>query len=265
MTTALASLLSGRPVRSDVAMTGEVSLTGRVLPIGGVKQKLLAAHRAGITTVPNPQRNEPDLERCPGRGAREAGRAHARRCPRGARARARARAGRRGTVGRARRGLARARASQKAAASPHPGSENCCDCLAAAFPSPPEEPAEPGDHHESAQGDRGDVARPEMGGRRGCRSRGRRMGLAARRPRLACGRGRRGARGRRGEGDDVVRGGGQQEAIARARRGEMIGWHAHRYLLPHLAGGRIEPVQRAVLPDGPDQARGDDGPPAAGS
>ena len=50
MTTALASLLSGRPVRSTVAMTGEVSLPGRVLPIGGVKQKLLAAHRAGITT-----------------------------------------------------------------------------------------------------------------------------------------------------------------------------------------------------------------------
>jgi len=62
MTTALASLLSGRPVRSDVAMTGEVSLTGRVLPIGGVKQKLLAAHRAGITTVLVPQRNEPDLD-----------------------------------------------------------------------------------------------------------------------------------------------------------------------------------------------------------
>ncbi len=65
MTTALASLLSGRPVRSDVAMTGEVSLTGRVLPIGGVKQKLLAAHRAGVTTVLIPQRNEPDLDDVP--------------------------------------------------------------------------------------------------------------------------------------------------------------------------------------------------------
>ncbi|MGH3390842.1 MAG: endopeptidase La, partial [Actinomadura sp.] len=65
MTAALASLLSGRPVRSDVAMTGEVSLTGRVLPIGGVKQKLLAAHRAGITTVLIPKRNEPDLEDVP--------------------------------------------------------------------------------------------------------------------------------------------------------------------------------------------------------
>jgi ATP-dependent Lon protease len=65
MTTALASLLSGRPVRSDVAMTGEVSLTGRVLPIGGVKQKLLAAHRAGITDIVLPKRNEPDLEDVP--------------------------------------------------------------------------------------------------------------------------------------------------------------------------------------------------------
>ncbi len=65
MTTALASLLSGRPVRPDVAMTGEVSLTGRVLPIGGVKQKLLAAHRSGITTVLIPQRNEPDLDDVP--------------------------------------------------------------------------------------------------------------------------------------------------------------------------------------------------------
>jgi ATP-dependent Lon protease len=65
MTTALASLLSGRLVRADVAMTGEVSLTGRVLPIGGLKQKLLAAHRAGITTVLIPARNEPDLEDVP--------------------------------------------------------------------------------------------------------------------------------------------------------------------------------------------------------
>ncbi|MTD55774.1 endopeptidase La [Amycolatopsis pithecellobii] len=65
MTTALASLLSGRVVRTDVAMTGEVSLTGRVLPIGGVKQKLLAAHRAGMKTVIIPQRNEPDLDDVP--------------------------------------------------------------------------------------------------------------------------------------------------------------------------------------------------------
>jgi ATP-dependent Lon protease len=65
MTTALASLLSGRPVRPEVAMTGEVSLTGRVLPIGGVKQKLLAAHQAGITTVLIPKRNEADLDDVP--------------------------------------------------------------------------------------------------------------------------------------------------------------------------------------------------------
>ncbi|MFI0349141.1 endopeptidase La [Actinomadura sp. 9N407] len=65
MTTALASLLTGRPVRSDVAMTGEVSLTGRVLPIGGLKQKLLAASRLGITTAIVPKRNEPDLEDVP--------------------------------------------------------------------------------------------------------------------------------------------------------------------------------------------------------
>nr|WP_181160356.1 endopeptidase La [Streptomyces solincola] len=65
MTTALASLLSGRLVRTDVAMTGEVSLTGRVLPVGGVKQKLLAAHRAGITTVVIPKRNEADLDDVP--------------------------------------------------------------------------------------------------------------------------------------------------------------------------------------------------------
>ena len=65
MTTALASLLSGRIVRADVAMTGEVSLTGRVLPIGGVKQKLLAAHRTGVRTVIIPARNEPDLDDVP--------------------------------------------------------------------------------------------------------------------------------------------------------------------------------------------------------
>ena len=52
-------------MRNDVAMTGEVSLTGRVLPIGGVKQKLLAAHRAGISDVLLPARNEPDLDDVP--------------------------------------------------------------------------------------------------------------------------------------------------------------------------------------------------------
>ncbi|MCY9784306.1 endopeptidase La [Nocardiopsis sp. EMB25] len=65
MTTALASLLSGRPARADVAMTGEVSLTGRVLPIGGVKQKLLASLRTGIKNVIIPARNEPDLDDVP--------------------------------------------------------------------------------------------------------------------------------------------------------------------------------------------------------
>jgi ATP-dependent Lon protease len=65
MTTALASLATGRPVRADVGMTGEVTLNGRVLPIGGVKQKLLAAQRAGLKTVFIPQRNEPDLDDVP--------------------------------------------------------------------------------------------------------------------------------------------------------------------------------------------------------
>ena len=65
MTTALVSLLSGRTVRPEVAMTGEVTLQGRVLPIGGVKQKLLAAHRAGIREVILPQDNEHDLEDVP--------------------------------------------------------------------------------------------------------------------------------------------------------------------------------------------------------
>jgi ATP-dependent Lon protease len=65
MTTALASLFTGRPVRPEVGMTGEVTLSGRVLPIGGVKQKLLAAHRAGLTEILIPARNEPDLDEVP--------------------------------------------------------------------------------------------------------------------------------------------------------------------------------------------------------
>jgi ATP-dependent protease La len=65
MTTALVSQLTQRPVRSDVGMTGEVTLQGRVLPIGGVKQKVLAAQRAGLTTVILPKRNGPDLEDVP--------------------------------------------------------------------------------------------------------------------------------------------------------------------------------------------------------
>jgi ATP-dependent Lon protease len=65
MVTALASLLSGRAVRSTVGMTGEVTLQGRVLPIGGLKQKVLAAHAAGLTTVILPERNEPDLDQVP--------------------------------------------------------------------------------------------------------------------------------------------------------------------------------------------------------
>jgi ATP-dependent Lon protease len=65
MVTALVSLATGRPVRSEVGMTGEVTLNGRVLPIGGAKQKLLAAQRAGLTEVFLPQRNEPDLDDVP--------------------------------------------------------------------------------------------------------------------------------------------------------------------------------------------------------
>jgi ATP-dependent Lon protease len=65
MTTALVSLLSGRPVRPTVGMTGEVTLQGRVLPIGGVKQKVLAAKRAGLKEVILPKRNEPDLDDLP--------------------------------------------------------------------------------------------------------------------------------------------------------------------------------------------------------
>jgi ATP-dependent Lon protease len=65
MTTALASLLSGRPVKHTVGMTGEITLQGRVLPIGGVKQKVLAAHAAGLTDVLLPERNRADLDDVP--------------------------------------------------------------------------------------------------------------------------------------------------------------------------------------------------------
>ena len=65
MVVALTSLLTGRPVRADVAMTGEISLRGLVMPIGGVKEKVLAALRAGITTVLLPARNQRDLEDIP--------------------------------------------------------------------------------------------------------------------------------------------------------------------------------------------------------
>jgi ATP-dependent Lon protease len=65
MFTALASLLSGRSVRADVAMTGEVSLRGRVLPVGGIKSKVLAAHDRGLRRVILPQQNAPDVEQLP--------------------------------------------------------------------------------------------------------------------------------------------------------------------------------------------------------
>jgi ATP-dependent Lon protease len=65
MCTALVSVLTGIPVRADVAMTGEITLRGQVLPIGGLKEKLLAAHRGGIRTVIIPQENERDLKEIP--------------------------------------------------------------------------------------------------------------------------------------------------------------------------------------------------------
>jgi ATP-dependent Lon protease len=65
MVTAITSLLSRRPVKSTIGMTGEVTLQGRVLPIGGLKQKVLAAHAAGLTEVIVPERNEPDLDDVP--------------------------------------------------------------------------------------------------------------------------------------------------------------------------------------------------------
>jgi ATP-dependent Lon protease len=76
MVAALASLLTGRPVKSTVGMTGEVTLQGRVLPIGGLKQKVLAAHAAGLTEVIFPERNAPDLDDVPA-GVREHMRFHA--------------------------------------------------------------------------------------------------------------------------------------------------------------------------------------------
>jgi ATP-dependent Lon protease len=65
MATALASLALGRPVSEDVAMTGEITLTGQVLPIGGLREKVLAAQRAGVHTVVFPKENEDDLEDLP--------------------------------------------------------------------------------------------------------------------------------------------------------------------------------------------------------
>jgi len=65
MATALASLLLETPVRADVGMTGEITLRGQVLPVGGIKEKILAAHRVGLKTVILPQRNEPDLDDVP--------------------------------------------------------------------------------------------------------------------------------------------------------------------------------------------------------
>jgi ATP-dependent Lon protease len=65
MATALVSLASGRLVRPEVAMTGEITLRGQVMPVGGIKEKVLAAHRLGLKTVILPSRNEADLEDLP--------------------------------------------------------------------------------------------------------------------------------------------------------------------------------------------------------
>jgi ATP-dependent Lon protease len=65
LTTALVSLLTGIPANEDVAMTGEVTLRGQVLPVGGIKEKALAAHRAGVKTFILPRRNESDLDDLP--------------------------------------------------------------------------------------------------------------------------------------------------------------------------------------------------------
>jgi ATP-dependent Lon protease len=71
MATAVASLLTGRRVNDDVGMTGEITLRGAVLPVGGIKQKVLAAHRAGLTKVILPKRNEQDLDELPAQVRKE--------------------------------------------------------------------------------------------------------------------------------------------------------------------------------------------------
>ena len=88
MVTAIVSTLTGIPVRRDVAMTGEVTLRGRVLPIGGLKEKLLAALRGGIKTVLIPEENEKDLAEIPAIGEGSAGDHPGQPCRRGAGARA---------------------------------------------------------------------------------------------------------------------------------------------------------------------------------
>ena len=65
MFTSVLSALTGIPVRKDVAMTGEITLRGKVLPVGGIREKVLAAHRAGIRTILLPKENEPDIDEIP--------------------------------------------------------------------------------------------------------------------------------------------------------------------------------------------------------